>query len=869
MPTSLQDRETEESGNKYQQAWEGSSPLKKVDKAEAAAQKYGGAAGDPSADPSANPLGNMQAGIAGVGEKLGKGFTGNIAGVAGAAGAATGFSRLLASAGQHKKGLLAGGIGGGITTALIVMLLSTLPFGFKSIMNAMISKSFKVDHESLAMMEENFENAYIKHHLLPGMKLKGCTSTIVDRNCVAAIEGDSLPARRMRAMQKAAIENIWARGDNGVEFRYDRASNRYFVRSTVVGEVDITRFADTEGNLWQEIGRSEMRAAMRQANNNATHWERFLIRFGWSRSVMKDQYGIDRCVIACNKNDKFTDSFIDKKNAYRIKFAQRVLYPRSRIMGLAFTCLFSGSKCDPNEPDIDAQTGEYSTKFEEEIQGEIQKILAETGGDETLQGAQKILEEMRTKGWEKYVVEGIIKSLLGKAGASEAASASTATFATTAVPYVGLFNSFAAAISILATGGEPIKALVATTQKDSMVRQFGMNATYADEISSGVVDSAEVSSFAASFAPGQQIMADGSSGGAGAGATPLYNAVVNDGDQTVTTAFNGFFGTASADESAADPSKVKVYYCPLAKDTVPAGKLICDEQTLNFASFITKTFGSISNFLNSPGINIVTSVAEFWHTTGVDIANVITKPIVDLIQHAPGYASLQQLVADGADSILKSFADNIVPNWINDHMNGGDNFIGSFGGSTAVANDYAERQLGGQPLTLEQRAAIESQAYAMDAEIFQQKPLVARLFDKEDDHSLVTRLSLAMPLDFKSNMASMFTDLMSNPFGKIFHSFGAVFSTKTAFAAPTVVDDPYGFIHYGVPLDNAVYTTDPMVYWSINCNETAARSKAWNDSVRVDPNTGLAGHTQADPCRLVEESSKIGGAIFDSSLVGK
>jgi len=400
--------------------------------------------------------------------------------------------------------------------------------------------------------------------------------------------------------------------------------------------------------------------------------------------------------------------------------------------------------------------------------------------------------------------------------------------------------------------------------------QFGMNATYMDEVQSANVDAAEVGSFNDSFTKGQELQPDGKTmGGAGAGAVPLYGAVVNDGGQTQTAFLNNVFGakTYAADN---DPNHTEAYKCPVSKDILdPSGKdgqLICPEQSLKYATFVAGAFGSISDFLRLPGINVITTAADFISGVVGDFFGAITEPLVKLVQALPGYDSMMQKISDAAGDILSNFTEYIYPNWINDNQSGATNFVATDMGARVVANNYMQNEARGQPLSPEQKFAIESDANMIDEIQFKNKPLYARIFDKEDPHSFVVRLSLALPTDFRSEMGSIFTGLISDPFGKIMRGFGAIFSGQKAFAAPKILPDPFGITPYGFPLSSPVFKDDPEITQASCTNKD--HSTEWNKHVTVNEDTGLPEHQQQDACGILMQSVEVGGGLYDSKLVG-
>jgi hypothetical protein len=834
----------------------------------------------------ANALNSLNKGITGIGDKLGKGFTGAAGGAAGAAGTVyksdnafggvAGKFKLAGAVGKsavkNRKGLFAGvGLGGGLVGIMSVFLLGSLPFGFNSIMSNVVDKEMKVVESNAADMQDNLASYYIKKYLIPGMKLNGCTGTIVDKSCAVAATGSTPVSRMFRAWQKGNIEKKWAK--QGFEIRYDKSAKRYFIRATGQGDIDITKYTNTDDNLFHEVDKRDVRALFQESHKNSTKWDRMLQRFGWGKKTIKLNYGVTRCNNVCKvldvKDKYFTEPIAIRKQAFKIKLFQKVLVPKSEMYSLAFTCLFAGSECDPNKPNINPDTGEYRTQFDSDIAAKMQELRATEVGSIKLSDAQTAVKELQAKGLERYLIETITKTLLGKVGAGEAVQQTAAKFAGLSVPGVNLVLAITGAISTLHSVGPLLQSTNSSVQKAAAARQYSMNLTEMGEVQSGNVEAAEVGSFNTAFTPGQEKQEDGKMGGAGAGAVPLYNAVINDGAQTQTAFLNGLFG-AKTYAATNDPEHTAAYKCPVTgKILDPSGKngqLICPEQSLKYASFIAGGFGSITNFLNLPGISVITTISDAITGFVGSISGAISGPVVKLVQAIPGYDGMLASISSAAEEILKGFTKYIYPNWQTDNQSGATNFVATDMGARVVASDYGEHVMRGQPLSPQQVATIEGDADSMEEIQFKNKSLYARMFDKEDTHSFVTRLSLAMPTDFRSNMGSVFTGLISDPFGKLFRGFGAVFSGQTAFAKPTIQAEPFGITPYGFLSGNAIFHDDPEVS-SDRCSNPD-HNTAWNEHVRLNPDTGVMEHQNADPCGILEEGVESGGGLYDSSLVG-
>jgi hypothetical protein len=838
-------------------------------------------------------LDKMNQGVAGgagggAADQLGRGYTNNantwadtanaLRNSGGPTGIAKEAMRFLGQKAGQNKNLLGGiGIGGGLTATIIGLFMTALPFSFNSIMNGIVDKEFKVVNTDMSEMQDTLMSHLIKKYILPGMKLHGCTSTLVDKDCAVAVPGDGPVQRMFRAQLKGHIDNIMAK--QGFELRFDKANNKYFIRSNgVKGDIDITKFVGTDGNLFHEIDNKSARALWKQTYKRATFWDRLLLRIGWSKKTLKANYGNIRCTFTCEVLDGTTKHFTDpidvRKRAFKIKLAQLALR-RSKVMSLAVTCLIAGSTCDPNEPDIDPNTGEYRTSFEKDIRVKMDELRALDNGDVSLKRAKEIFDGVQKEGgFTQFIIKELVKGILDKAGASEATKQTTAQIAGYAVPGVDLVVGFSNIISTLSTLGPKIKALNSQIQIASAVALFAMNSTYDSETKSANVDSVITGSMSDQFGRNQQVLDDGHTmGGADAGTTPLYNTIINDGNGQ-TTAFNSLFGAKTYAATADDPTETKAYHCPITDKILdPSGKdhvVICPEQSLKYAGFIGNAFGSISNFLNLPGISVITSAANLISGTVNAISGAISDKIAKLVEKIPGYDSLLNTISSAATPVFGSIVKYIFPSWLSNNNSGGTNFIGTVLGGDATANSYLENVLRAGVITPKQKASIVNDATEMEEIQFKHKSLYARIFDKEDTHSFVTRMSLALPTDAKTNFGSMAAQLISDPFSKLMRTFSAAFAGKRAFAAVEAdnMEDPFGLPQHGIPLEDAVFHTDPEVYYSSRCADSGHNAE-WNSHVVIDPDTGLNVHQNSDPCGLIDEGVQVGGGVFDSSLAGQ
>jgi hypothetical protein len=139
-------------------------------------------------------------------------------------------------------------------------------------------------------------------------------------------------------------------------------------------------------------------------------------------------------------------------------------------------------------------------------------------------------------------------------------------------------------------------------------------------------------------------------------------------------------------------------------------------------------------------------------------------------------------------------------------------------------------------------------------------------------------MAMATPLSLQSSAGSSFAQMMGNPFGTLFHGFGAAFSSR-ASAAVTAQDDAFGVTQYAYDADEL--RPDAEAYWDAHCsdkesqayqNDEDFKNNNWNQDAANHPDTGKDGNgmpvnSSVNPCLLIKASVGSGGATSDSDLL--
>ncbi len=132
----------------------------------------------------------------------------------------------------------------------------------------------------------------------------------------------------------------------------------------------------------------------------------------------------------------------------------------------------------------------------------------------------------------------------------------------------------------------------------------------------------------------------------------------------------------------------------------------------------------------------------------------------------------------------------------------------------ALASNMQAMQFGGNTLSPSQVAELNQQTASYEQATFQNKNLIARLFDVKDQHSFASQIIDSNVFDARNDVASLQEGLL-NPLKMMGSLFSNIFSSSHAFAATPAYD--YGFPTLGfsledqnnpliaVPQDNAAY----------------------------------------------------------------
>lgn len=808
-----------------------------------------------------------------------------------AAGAASALGP-AATAAIKIKGLLnnrkktATGLGAVIGAALIsaIIFFAMIPLKIEHVITNLQSRYFAAAEQASQKQLDNMFQQYVINHVLPSYRKCGTT---VSKDCrVTNVKGGSNPVSNMyRSWSNAKLENKLAT-KYGIEFRYNTGSKTWELKAPGAGgqAADVGPNGEKLGQEFQRADRATMRTAYRQALENETKWKRLMYRYKVGR-LLEAKYGVTRCLIFCGTRDALAGKIAEQKNAAKIYLVQRVITPRAQVTGVLLECLISNCDATSAKPTNDPAThGEPINSNTDAVVRQNLRELAAVNGiadvDKLLADYAKISE----KGFQAYMLEKALAPIFrGATG-----------LAVDAVPIVGWANLAAQIISQANHAGPAIKKMTYVANAASAVQLFSMYRTYADEIHTGKVTATEVGSMVSSLGAGDLAGKDKLGGNASAENTPLYSALMGSAASASQTPVASLTGSLLPAAAAAPQTANPTYLCNDGKP-VPAGKLVCSEETVGGGNGVAD---ALHSFLNMPGINVITEIANIW--TGItgaifNLIGAVTAPALSVAGSAMDklcgniitrtgtailttsgselYCAGKPVVEKAIPFITKAVIGWLIPNPFGDNMSGGRIFDGIAMGADVAGNDFAHTGLGGQKLSSAQANAIYEQQLAQAKTDFQSRPFTARMFATDTPYSLLSSASMTVPFDTIGATQNNFASLMANPFSVLINTF-ASFLTPRSFAAPPYTSDPFGVTQYGF----TSVPSDPEAYWNQHCsdnpgqayqNDAEYNANGWNQQAanNIDPDTGMPTNTTANPCLLIKSVTGTGGGLFDKSLL--
>ncbi len=737
----------------------------------------------------------------------------------------------------RKKAVVGGGVIGGLVAGLIAGLISIVPLKIVHITSNLEQRFFATSEDAVQKEGDKLLSRYLKKYVIPGLSNdKNCISTrVISKNCVARIDGQGPASRVYNAWKDARLENKLAI-NYGVEV--ERRGNEY--RLKVNGSDNKIDMDDWNKNpdkdIWQVAGnRNEVRTEIRAAFKGETKWKQTMYRFKVGR-LLERKYGIRRCVFFCKSRDNFDDWKNRKREGFRITLIRRVIQPRSELLGLALECMIS-SGCDS----YDSKDEDHTRR--DKLQKNIGEYLQKSGREasqESLQQLVGMVDDIASKGGvTKYVIE----KLLGKTAAKISAKA---------LPIIGWIDFGADMIKYAKDTGPTLKKWRYAILAAQAVPLYMMYRSHADEIKNGYVDPELVGSMVDSFSDtaGTTDNTDQA-----AEKSPLYADIMG-ADVTTPDPVSLFMPAKVSAESNSTP-----YKCD---DGTPAdgNKKICPEEDFK----TDNAFTDISKAFSVPPLNILGVTADVWNSTFGKLLDVGGEILMKGITAAfPGVQIAMDKINEIGAGMLKTFAEKLFKTPISENPTGARAFSQATAGADVAGNEFAHYGLGARKINGVELAAIRNEQYQQNLEEFKKKSLMARLLDKNESKSLISRVAMATPSNVNGFSHKTFDNIAANPLSVLAINFASVFNSKKAYAE--VESDPFSIPQFGFPADDPAFKVDPDTLTDEHCEQSI---KEWEDNVTTDELTGTDIHTTSNACLLVKAAAtSVGGYYSDDVLEAK
>lgn len=760
------------------------------------------------------------------------------------------FAKNMVAKKNRKKAGIVLVAGGGLAGIGIAGMVFLGPLKLMHVVSNLQDEFFAASDDASDRMGRQMLNHYIIRKVIPGMHAnRGCNSTLTDKSC-AAVANDAGPLGALwMAWRDNNFEGKLAK-EHGLEIR--KSGGKYYlhkpglVRQVYLGELagtsknDIAIFGKT---AFVELNRSEVRRQMNAAYDTESRGKGMRQRHNLGK-LLERKYGIRRCVIACDTRDRWADKAEHRRNALKLIMVERYILPQSEMMGLAIQCALNDFKCaEPGDPN---QDGERESEFRRDVRVGLQQYRRTHGTNEP-SDLQKEADRVRQYGVTGYIVRRV---------AGDAAGSVLGKIFGKALPVIGWIDTVNSIYTSAKNAGPAIKHMTYTMGSALAVAHMATVLTAQDEFKTGKIDPEAFGSLSQIY----DAKEGSDQGGAPMEAAPLAGYINTGGSTNAATVFDYFNPRVYA--AGVEPNKEPAYPCDDGKG-VPAGSLVCPVMGVGALSTLGQIASKFSEVLNNPALSPINAVSAAWnYTIGAAINWFFGKV-------GQGLAMLLPEIEMPA--VVKWISDNLIKPFFVDQR--GDNPSGareyeiSAYGMNQMGIDEAQYVQGGKVLTASEAASI---AYSRDQarqEEFAAKPLYARLFDTQDNHSMVSRMALSVPTTGTGAMSRV-GSILSDPLSSVSRSFSAIFATRKASAMAAV--SPFGLKQTGYPINHEVFQQDLDLdqYWKDKNCDNPDLIKEWGaKATEMDPDTYMPLQYTTEPCMLIRSEIAARGGALDKSLL--
>jgi D-alanyl-D-alanine carboxypeptidase len=798
-------------------------------------------------------------------DRVGKGYSAS--GDAGSA--ATGitsasaiYSKVLGS--KKKKGAAA--FAAAIVASLIIMLTLFLPAKLLFIMNNLQDRFYSASADALDKETDRLVSNYLKGKAAAWKKDRcggKASGKIIDQSCRIYTPGKSLVQNLFSGWSDGKLEDkllkqygiAFAIRDGGktfmMEFHDNNGKQIDFAELTsmLTPDNDATIDDILRGNSsWTQSKKNQYLDLFERSLAHETRYKRVFIKMKVAR-LLERKYATKMCVFGCFGLDRKANDYSDwkenKKRAFKIKVAERILVGKFEMYQYLYKCIMDESctpddftKPDPMPYEADAfgcaqecdLNGEPRSKYDNEARSQLAKrVLSYL--DNNPEAAKKLYDQFQRNGFFSSFVSNWFKTKItkddldgrGKAVAKSAEAAEAiakaggkvAKVGARAIPIIGEIDTAASLVNGVETVRTAAPKMAYVMNATAVANFWQMSRTSVDEAKDGSTDAALIGSVVSSFGPGVQIDATEKNqvgGLAGAEQSPLYGSLIGN-TKTNTKFASSSFSLPFIGKALAAPT----HHCQNGS-SVPSGSLICSEEAVQGnGNLITEDVNALTD--SSPSWKLLTTISKVWvgarntlygtlggalsglfgfigsivcpdgivgYLTGTKIACALAGFVADQISNAAG--DVIKVIAPFAESGLAEAVHFIIDKFfgynvdlIPIHMSGSKAFNLAAAGADVTGNESAHYLVGGRELSTAEVAVIVNDQAQKRYQEYKNQSFFARMFDDESEYSPVSKVAMAMPYS-KTEAVNSVSAKISSPFHTISSMFGALLKSPAASA---------------------------------------------------------------------------------------
>ncbi len=806
-----------------------------------------------------------------------------------------GFGSFLASFRSPRRALIGSVAGGGIAALIITIIMILVPLKIETIVQNLEHKYFAAGDNAVQKEADSILSSYYRNVVLKNFGPR-CRATI-DIGCRAKpITGKDLFSAAFRGLagqdsngnpRFEPFEHKLAR-EKGILIKKDAGGRLFLSTPDLPGNgldiSDLNKAGMTISDIidnspdqgaFKRVSKRQLRAQILAAYDDETKFKKIIYRFKVGR-LLETKYHVRRFL----PDNPIANTYLKGKNNFKAFLAERLLQPYNDELGIVVICLFDDSPaCDPIKATTDnnprtvtaagcqsgcEDNGSAKSLPEKQIDSELEALSAKfvrSFSQKDLERLQGLYADINKNGLKGYLIRQAGDKLLSYFISDGEQRANHLKDLATYFGVIGAMDKATVFVHSINDLPKKLQKFNYIMNSTAMVSLFTMYRSYADQIHQGHVSTQTIGSLTDALGVNNNPH-DRVGGTAQAEQSPLYDAVLGSGYKGPSNNTLGSLlgGTAYA-------ASTKPAYTCADGNPVKTGKPICDEENLKQLATIK---GNMKFIYSLPFWPLISQLAAWWGPVQSFISKILSyiaqglyylaKPIIDFIIKTflqPALAFLGSMISGLIDKLLGQI---LPPSPLSSNMSGGRTVNMLIGGADQAGNDHAHNSLGGVKLTPAQQTAILDEQQNYDYQRYSHQSFFARLFDTSYTSSPINQLALAMPSSTSSAASNTVASFASNPLGKIFGSFGSIFSLGKANAAATVTEDPFGIDQYGYPLNDPIYKADPKEYWKQHCvpdpnNPATDLTKNWNEAAarlaeeqanNNDPNATLMPLNTAD-----------------------